>query len=253
MAPWLTLALASLAALLAAAPSAACPLTVIPLNQELFRDAARIYEGVALDESFRFRVEKVWRGPEAETVHLPWAARNVHGCVGQDPAIPGRRYLIVIVCADPAEGDTFDYHARTEDLEHADDRLRYLEESRPLGPDEVADALRGWLDGSWTTEALASWASEMWIVGQVDDWIDTGGVLISPTLDAVGMTGFFLTGMGDLRQARECRKRVLREEVVPNLLVMVTDDDIERQEAASDAADDAYMTFWDDCEEAFSE
>lgn len=146
--------LVALAALLAAPNVTACPFEVVPITQELFRDAVRAYEAVALDDSFHFQVEKVWRGPEAETAHLPWAARQVGACAGQGPAVPGRRYLITIECSDPIEGDTFECPSRAEDLEFADERLRYLKESYPLTRDEVLAALRGWRDGSRTLEAL---------------------------------------------------------------------------------------------------
>lgn len=247
----LALTLAAVTALLAPPDAGACTV-ILPTTQEQFRDAVRVYEAVALDELFRFRVEKVWRGPEAETVRLSWVAESAGAtCSGQDQVVAGRRYLITIECSDPTEGDTFECPARAVDLEYADEKLRYLKEGHPLGPEEVADALGDWLDGAWTTEELAVWVAEMRIVAELDDWVDLGGVLASPTQRAVEMTDYFLSETGDLSQAKECRDRVLREELIPPVLDLLTEEDVALRLEIADEVEMVYWDSWDACEEAF--
>lgn len=91
---WIYLLVGSIGLGLHADPSMACTTVVFETNQELFRKAVLVYEGVALELQHHFAVERVWRGPHRETVALTWPIEHLDSCEGHQATVVGKRYLL---------------------------------------------------------------------------------------------------------------------------------------------------------------
>lgn len=197
-------------------PSRACTTVVFESNQELFRKAVLVYEGVALERHHHFAVERVWRGSHRETVALTWPVEHHDFCEGHQATVVEKRYLLTIQCDEPEEDDVFTCPARADPIDVAEERLRYLREAHPLTREELAQQLRLVASGHLSLEELAAWTAEMAVIGQVSDWRKLEeSEEWSLTLGTIRELNFQLSGRGAPQAELECELRYLTETILP--------------------------------------
>jgi hypothetical protein len=230
-----------------------CSVIVVPSNQELFRDARLVYEAVALNTSFQFRVERVWRGPDRKALELPWAAEQVGRCTtGQSAIAADERYLITIDCNDPVDEVAYDCPSTAVLLSAAPERMRYLRESYPLSPTEVVAEIRAWVAGEADTTDFALWVQEMVVIGDVRDWILIEDSPVSLTLGVITELDAQLNDRGVPLEEIRCEVAYIQERLAPLFIELLSSDVASseemgaRVEAVIDEIDEIDEACWED-------